>query len=91
MPGSIIKVNLDELSSAAERLKREAANLEAAAEASDRSLESLRSMESVRLGKIITAWDELRAALKKNVEHVLEIADAEVEAERAFRIADGQD
>lgn len=90
MSGDTIKVTLSQLIIAADRLKTEASNIESAATGSDRAIDDLRNMESNRISAIIEAWDVLLKNLRKNVEIVLDIAKEQVEAEKAFAIADGR-
>lgn len=83
-----IKVTLSDLMDAAGKFKKEAANIQLAADNSNYAISSLREMQSNRVSKILEAWDQLLGDLKSNVENVERIANEQMATAQAFQDAD---
>lgn len=83
-----INVTLSNLMDAADRFKKEAMNIQTAADNSNSAISSLRDMQSNRVTKILEAWDQLLTNLKSNIENVETIANEQIATAKAFEEAD---
>ncbi len=86
--GDVIKINLAEIEAAAQKLKQEAGEMEAAIQAAENAISPLRSMTSTRLSADLADWDQIKRVTKENLTHLVEAATQLSNTARDFRTVD---